>query len=254
MKRFAILISFLLVVQISFSQCIGDCENDYGILMNSDTDFYKGFFKEGVKNGLGYEVNASGYYYGQFKNGLRDGMGVFSDDKGSGYGRWKDGKKSGWHGQIEDGNFNVADYQNGVENQARVVPGVWDLPQESKCMFGDCVNGFGSYFYYDYGAIAEGFWMKGELLPFSIYKNFRLATNSAHYKDLNLKLDGSTLMIEEYPDEGYTMISEIIAATGTPKGKMLIFYSDGYSKVVEVDGDTLVRTVFEGTTENLVKD
>lgn len=254
MRGFRMLLPLLFLAQIGMSQCIGDCDNDYGILIKSDNDFYKGFFKDGVKNGLGYEVTVNEYYYGQFKNGKRDGMGVFSDAKGSGYGRWKNGKKSGWHGQLQDGNFNVADYQNGVANQARVVPGVWDLPSESKCMFGDCENGFGSYFYYDYAAIAEGFWMKGELLPFSIYKNFRLSGNSAHYKDLNTKLDGRTLMIEEYPEEGYTMISEIVAATGSPKGKIMIFYNDGYSKIIEVDGDTLVRAIFEGTTENLVKD
>lgn len=253
MRRLAIFFSIFFVAQSTMAQCIGDCENDFGIVNASDTEFYKGFFKDGEKSGLGYESNGANFYFGQFKNGKRDGMGVYNDEKGSGYGTWKDGQKSGSHSQIQDGSFNVADHQSGIANNARVVKGAWDLPKTDQCMFGDCQNGFGSFYYSEYAAIAEGFWMEGNLAPFSIFKNFRLPSNSMHYKNLNTKLDGRTLMIEEFPDDGYTMISEIVASTGSPKGKILIFYTDGYSKIIEVDGDTLIRAIFEGTTENLVK-
>ena len=92
MKLIATLL-FIGTALLGNAQCIGDCQDDFGIVKESDSEFYKGFFADGKRHGAGYEGNGSNYYYGTYSVGNRHGMGVYSDGTGYGFGEFANGKK-----------------------------------------------------------------------------------------------------------------------------------------------------------------
>jgi hypothetical protein len=115
----------------SGNKYIGDWKNSKregkGTFTYTDGERYIGEWKDGNENGLGTQDYKNGSKYeGQWKDGKREGIGTFT---------YKDGtKKSG-----------------GWVNNEYIGGG---------CVYGNCVNGYGTYFYSDAKYVGE--WIDGK--------------------------------------------------------------------------------------------
>ncbi|GAB4251153.1 MAG: hypothetical protein Tsb0034_30200 [Ekhidna sp.] len=223
--------------------------NDFGIL-RAEGATYKGFFLNGQKHGLGYEASGDQFYYGRFARGNREGMGIYSDQEGKGFGRWVTDKKEGRHVLEKEDQIWINTYSDGELTATTSHTPTYTL-ETAGCVFGDCENGFGSYFYFPerVPTIIEAFFTDGQLVQGSIIREVNLRTNDVTYKDLDFNLVGKTVILEM--TKAFVKLSEVDAFTDDPKGKVLIFFNDGYIRAMEVDGDMLVRQIFDGTGEGV---
>jgi len=128
------------------SACVsGSCENGYGVWVYDTGDKYYGNFKDGLRSGQGSYLYANGErYVGNFENHKRNGYGSYNWTDGQLYvGNWKDGSQDG-EGSLtkNDGTKQVGKFEKGSfigESNSS------NLASVSKCINGDCDNGFGIY-------------------------------------------------------------------------------------------------------------
>ena len=95
-------------------------------------------------DGKGKAQYAKGSYIGDFKNGKPDGFGSQTDESGIFVGNFKDGVA---HGEgvrtYKDGSTTLAIYEKG--KLIKVLQDSTDKRADgSKCMEGDCINGYGT--------------------------------------------------------------------------------------------------------------
>jgi hypothetical protein len=139
----------LYVTNILSAQCIeGNCANGKGKILLPNGAFYKGQFKDGVFNGKGLIVYSDGNQYdGQWENRLPNGYGVLSYSDGIiRKGFWKNGIPI-----LTDGNIDLAAYTK------------YKMEPISGCVYGDCQNGTGAY-YFTNGTVYKGTFKNGKIL------------------------------------------------------------------------------------------
>ncbi|GEM_PF-636341 len=130
------------------SACLsGDCNNSYGVWIYDTGDKYKGYFKDGYRSGQGTYLYSNGERYdGSFENHKRNGYGTYNWTDGSNYiGNWEDGNQDGSGSYTKvDGTKQVGKFEKGSyigeSNKSNT-----STAAQSKCLTGDCDNGFGIY-------------------------------------------------------------------------------------------------------------
>ena len=124
---------------------LGDCNNGYGVRIFDTGDKYSGYFKDSYRTGSGTYLYADGEKYtGNFENNKRNGNGTYNWTDGQLYvGNWKDGSQDGQGSNTRaDGTKQIGMFEKGSfigESKGS------NLASTSKCINGDCDNGFGIY-------------------------------------------------------------------------------------------------------------
>ncbi|MFK7771181.1 MAG: hypothetical protein AB8F94_03540 [Saprospiraceae bacterium] len=233
---------------------VGDCENGYGVFILENKNKYIGEFRNGKKEGQGFEKDPQGnYIIGQWKNNKEDGLvrvynpsnelmfsgqmqngkplkkpnknavevGCIIGDCENGFGhyKWENGdiyigefKEYNPHGQGTtswiNGEKYIGDYVKGmlngygkyydkdgnIVNEGKWIDSSCDenfkiTLKEGKCIFGDCVNGYGvqeipksnnigSVLLDDYDFVEryEGLWKDGERHGFGVIERANKGT------------------------------------------------------------------------------
>lgn len=112
MKKLLLILMFLPF--IGFGQCVGDCQNGYGVFTNEEGT-YKGYWKNG-------KVHGNGVFKGSSLNYDYDGEYLYGKKHGQ-------GKMIYTNGKIEEGLFEYNKF----------------VKAKSGCVSGDCKNGYGKY-------------------------------------------------------------------------------------------------------------
>ncbi len=103
--------------------CIaGDCTNGYGVFVYPNNDKYIGYFKNGKKNGEGFQLDPKqgGFYIGGWKNDKESGLAKI----------YNTNNEIMFSGEFSNGN--------------PVTPPT-KSNEKTGCVFGSCENGFGHY-------------------------------------------------------------------------------------------------------------
>jgi hypothetical protein len=162
------------------SGCVyGNCQNDFGVFLWENGEYYEGYWKKSHRSGHGRNVYASksectgqwkddklhGFgvynyttgdtYKGQFENNTRKGYGVYYFENGNRYeGYWRDDK---YHGEgtfyYEDDSVKSGLWENGSY--------IGEGNDTYGCVSGDCDDGYGSYVFQS-GAKYVGNWDDGK--------------------------------------------------------------------------------------------
>lgn len=150
MRRLNVLLFIsVFLCQHALSQCIsGDCVNGWGTFIFPGDNRYVGEFKDGQVHGVGVCYYADGRQYsGQWKYRFPDGHGVMSTQEGKVFqGTWEKGLLAG---DRQQGDPVFLDYLSAD-----------GIPPETGCVSGDCLDGFGIYFFLD-GSKYQGIFTEG---------------------------------------------------------------------------------------------
>ena len=124
--------------RIKESGCIhGDCENGYGVFIYPNKNKYIGAYKNGLRNGIGIETDPGGNYI---------------------YGNWKDNKENGY---VRIFNKTNEIMFSGEMMSGKPVQKVVATGEDYGCTIGNCVDGFGHY-YFEGGGKYIGEWKDGQ--------------------------------------------------------------------------------------------
>jgi len=137
----------------------GDCKNGYGEYYENNNDYYKGYYKNGEKDGYGEQKrsnggpndqseyrNVNGYLYkGKFKNNDKNGYGTLKLDTGGVFkGNFRSGAGEGYgvftnrYGRVFKGNwisaanFTILKVASGPENKQYGNMNLYDLENVKK--------------------------------------------------------------------------------------------------------------------------
>jgi len=123
----------------------GDCKNGYGEYYDNNNDYYKGYYKNGGKDGYGEQKRSGNLYKGNFKNDDKNGYGTlklntggvfkgnFRSGAGEGYGvftnRYGRVFKGNW---ISAANFTILKVASEPENKQYGNMNIYDLENVKK--------------------------------------------------------------------------------------------------------------------------
>ena len=173
------------------AQCVsGNCEDGYGVYLESNGSRYEGFFENGDYEGFGTIVFSNGdSYIGNWSGGKFSGKGAYTwMNDGSKYiGHWQDGDRQG---------IGVTINADGTkQTNIWIQDQISDDEHSDDCINGDCKDGYGVAIYSD-GSVYEGNFRNGYYDGQGIFT----MTDGSKYEGEFYKGNFSGYGVFSYPD------------------------------------------------------
>jgi hypothetical protein len=126
--------------------CTGDCLDGYGSYLFENGYVYTGFFKNGLRNGIGFQGITGGddYYVGNWVNDKKEGYGNYRNGSIDYFGYFKNDQMDG---EVAYVNYETGQGLGHAFSKGKVSDTYYlgDNQTNLGCISGDCINGFGNF-------------------------------------------------------------------------------------------------------------